>query len=90
MDAMSDISPPNANVGISKREPDPQRKQKLDTLRKERVDSLVGAKAIALFADLPVRQVFRLLEDGTIPARKAGRLWVTTQSAVRRVFDPEA
>ena len=42
----------------------------------EGLDLIWGAKAIGEEIDRSPRQTFYLLENGTLPARKVGNLWV--------------
>lgn len=58
---------------------------------------LWGAKAIAIAANVvdargepDMRRIFYLLEQGHVPATKAGRAWVTTKRRLRRAFAGEA
>lgn len=44
---------------------------------------LWGAKAIGDELGLPERKTFYLLEKGLLPARKIGRIWVSTRKELR-------
>ena len=46
-------------------------------------DLLWGADSIAFYIGRTKRQVFWLLENGSIPGRKAGNIWVSSKSALR-------
>ncbi|MGO9400091.1 MAG: hypothetical protein ACLP19_19955 [Xanthobacteraceae bacterium] len=48
-----------------------------------------GVRAIAIAANLTLRQAYHALEKGYLPANKAGRKWVTTQRRLRALFDGE-
>jgi|HubBroStandDraft_6_1064221.scaffolds.fasta_scaffold2913163_2 hypothetical protein len=48
-----------------------------------------GVKAIAIAANLTIRQAYRALEKGYLPASKAGRKWVTTARRIRSAFTGE-
>jgi hypothetical protein len=45
-----------------------------------------GVKAIAVAANLTPRQTYHALENGYLPASKAGRKWVTTHRRLRTLF----
>ena len=45
------------------------------------------ARAIAIEANLTIRQAYHALENGYLPADKAGRKWVTTRRRLRIRFD---
>jgi len=47
------------------------------------LDLLWGVKTIGAEVGLPDRKVFYMLEAGLLPARKVGRAWVTTKTALR-------
>jgi len=49
-------------------------------------DLLWGSKAIAEFVGIPMRKTLRLLEAGRLPAKKAGREWCSSRSALRQHF----
>jgi hypothetical protein len=61
-----------------------------DDAETDTLDTLVGAKRIADYAGLNIRQAFHLLEQGILPAQKLGRRWVTTKSQIRRRLGAEA
>jgi hypothetical protein len=48
-----------------------------------------GVKAIAVAANLTTRQAYHALENGYLPASKAGRKWVTTRRRLGSLFDGE-
>jgi hypothetical protein len=48
-----------------------------------------GVRAIAIAANLTIRQAYHALEKGYLPANKAGRKWVTTRRRLRTLFDGE-
>jgi hypothetical protein len=57
-------------------------------------DVLWGAKAIGHEAgivddsgEVNIRKVFHQLENGHLPARKVGRLWQSTKTAIRRALE---
>jgi hypothetical protein len=59
-------------------------------------DLLWGAERIGKAANIlnahgkvDLRKVFYRLESGHLPAKKVGRIWVSTVSAIRRTFEPE-
>jgi hypothetical protein len=62
--------------------PTEQAKENLD-------DPIWGVKAIASAAKLTIRQTYHALEQGYLPASKAGRKWVTTKRRLRSLFDGE-
>jgi hypothetical protein len=47
-------------------------------------DLMVGAKPIAEFMGLPVRQIFYLAETGRLPLFKIGNKWAARKSAIER------
>jgi hypothetical protein len=49
-------------------------------------DKLRNARQIAAFIDEPVRKTFNLLANGHLPARKIGRDWVASKSALVRHY----
>jgi hypothetical protein len=49
-------------------------------------DLLWGSKAIADEIGIPMRKALRLLEAGRLPAKKAGREWCSSRSALRQHF----
>jgi len=51
-----------------------------------RAEILRGAKKIADYAGLGVRQAFYLLEHGTLPATKEGRRWIATKSRLQEHY----
>jgi hypothetical protein len=60
-------------------------------------DTLWGAAAIARAAGVvdedgkaDLRRVFYLLEKGYLPARKIGRAWISSRSAIQRALEIEA
>jgi hypothetical protein len=60
-------------------------------------DTLWGAAAIARAAgvvdedgEADLRRVFYLLEKGYLPARKIGRAWISSRSAIQRALEIEA
>jgi hypothetical protein len=60
-------------------------------------DILWGAEAIGREANIvdengavDRRKVFYQLETGNLPAKKVGRLWVSTTTAIRRALEIEA
>jgi hypothetical protein len=60
-------------------------------------DTLWGAAAIARAAgvvdedgEADLRRVFYLLEKGYLPARKVGRAWISSRSAIQRALEIEA
>jgi hypothetical protein len=55
----------------------------------DQLDTLVGAQAIADYANLDVRQAFYLLQRGELPGRKLGKLWISTKSAIRRRIETQ-
>jgi hypothetical protein len=55
----------------------------------EAIDALWGGQAIANFIDRPLRRTFYMLENGMLPARKKGAMWVSTRSALRAAITPE-
>jgi hypothetical protein len=61
-----------------------ENKRMTDTTTDDRLDTLIGAKAIADYANLDVRQAFHLLQLGELPATKMGKLWTSTKTAIRR------
>jgi len=48
---------------------------------------LWGAKAIGDELGLSERKAFYLLEKGLIPARKIGRIWVSTRKELRSLVE---
>ncbi len=48
---------------------------------------LWGAKAIGDELGLPERKAFYLLEKGLLPARKIGRIWVSTRKQLRALVE---
>ncbi len=52
----------------------------------------IGREANILDKDgnVELPKVFRLLELGRLPARKNGRLWVSTKEAIRSAFEIKA
>jgi hypothetical protein len=48
----------------------------------KRIEPLWGAKAIAQRTGTSLRRTFYLLEQGHIPARKVGNVWLTTSAEV--------
>jgi hypothetical protein len=48
---------------------------------------LWGAKAIGDELGLPERKAFYLLEKGLLPARKIGRIWVSTRKELRALVE---
>jgi hypothetical protein len=46
-------------------------------------------RAIAIEANLTIRQAYHALENGYLSANKAGRKWVTTRRRLRSLFDGE-
>jgi hypothetical protein len=52
-------------------------------------DVLVGAAAIAEYIGISERACRHQIDQGTIPIRRMGRLYVSTKSALRRRFTPE-
>jgi hypothetical protein len=59
-------------------------------------DILWGALAIGREANIvdengevDLRKVFYRLESGHLPGKKVGRAWISTVSAIRRVFEIE-
>jgi hypothetical protein len=53
-------------------------------------DILIGAKAIATYLNIEVRQCFHWLENGYIPACKTGGIWTATRSGLRQHFSDAA
>jgi hypothetical protein len=51
---------------------------------------LIGCTAIAAFVGLDERRCFYWLQRGYLPADKAGDVWVSTRSRLRRHFSGEA
>jgi hypothetical protein len=45
-------------------------------------DLMIGAKPIAAFLGLPVRQVFYMMENGQLPAFKIGSKWGARKSTL--------
>jgi hypothetical protein len=52
----------------------------------DNLDLIWGATAIGRELNLPSRKVFYLLESGRLPAKKVGRSWVTSRTALRQCF----
>jgi hypothetical protein len=50
---------------------------------------LRGAEEIGAFVGLDQRKAFHGLQNGSIPATKEGRIWVTTKSRLRRHYNEE-
>ena len=50
---------------------------------------LWGAAEIARVVDQPVRKVFYMLESGLLPAKKVGKRWQSTRSALLKTLNPE-
>jgi hypothetical protein len=50
-------------------------------------DILRGAKAIAAFVGIDIRQCFHKLEHGHLPALKEGGVWVTTRLRLRAHYN---
>jgi hypothetical protein len=48
-----------------------------------------GVREIAVAANLTERQAYHALENGYLPASKAGRKWVTTGRRLRTLFSGE-
>jgi hypothetical protein len=48
-----------------------------------RNDLLWGAQAIADFIGRDLRQVFHALQQGHIPAKKSGRIWISSKASLR-------
>jgi hypothetical protein len=68
------------NAGVP-RTPETNREQAND------LDLIWGAADIARALNLRTeRQAFRMLEDGVIPARKVGRLWVASRRTLQQHF----
>jgi hypothetical protein len=60
-------------------------------------DTLWGAAAIACAAGVvdedgkaDLRRIFYLLEKGYLPARKIGRAWISSRSAIQRALEIKA
>jgi hypothetical protein len=53
-------------------------------------DFLWGARNIGAFINKGPRETYHGLENGWIPAKKVGDLWVSTKSALRAMADPES
>jgi hypothetical protein len=51
---------------------------------------LWGVKAIADFIGIPERKAFHALSAGHLPAKKIGRAWTTTRSAIKDALTPKA
>ena len=49
-------------------------------------DLIWGAEAIGKVIKRRPRQVVYMLEKGLLPAKKVGRLWVSTRSSLERHF----
>jgi hypothetical protein len=49
-------------------------------------DLLFGAQAIADEIGRPIRGVYHLLENGSLPAQKLGATWVASRSRLRAFF----
>lgn len=52
----------------------------------DKLDLIWGVKAIAAELGIPERRAFYLVENGRLPAKKEGRLWVSSRSALRRHY----
>jgi hypothetical protein len=52
----------------------------------ESAELLWGAVAIANFVGRNPRQTYWMLEKGTLPAKKIGKLWVGRRSTLRALF----
>lgn len=63
--------------------------QEPDNPAAETADLLWGAAAIARFLGRTPRQVFWMLENGTLPAKKVGKIWVGERSRLRAFFVEE-
>ncbi len=50
-------------------------------------DILWGCEAIAAEINRPTHITFRMLQQGLIPAEKAGAIWVSTKSRLRAHFN---
>lgn len=46
-------------------------------------EPLWGAKAIAAYAEIPLRRAYYLLENGLLPARKIGASYASTKAEIR-------
>lgn len=56
----------------------------------ENTDVVWGAKAIGQVLNLTERQAFHRLEAGQIPgAKKIGKSWAASRSAIQRMFNPD-
>jgi hypothetical protein len=55
-----------------------------------REDVLIGAQAIADELGVDLRRLYHMLEKGSLPARKAGGIWVASRSKLRAFFAGEA
>lgn len=54
--------------------------------KSDTMDLLKGAAAIAAFLGLTERAVYRYLENGTLPAKKVGKLWIASPRVLREHF----
>jgi hypothetical protein len=51
---------------------------------------LWGARAIAMEINRPTRAIFHMLENGLLPAKKIGGIWVSTPRKLRQHLGIEA
>jgi hypothetical protein len=56
----------------------------------EKLDVLWGAKEIARYIGRSPRAAFHMLENGQIPGRKTGKLWMATKRELAAALSSDA